>query len=132
LPLFPIIFAGLPLLDAALAVLRRLRSRGSPLSGDRLHVYDLLLARGWSQRKVALSCYSLTASLVAAGWSCVRVGFGQAVMTCAIYFGALLAAALRLGSLNSRHTDLRVQEEKTAVLSGKVLPSTDAFTFYRK
>jgi hypothetical protein len=53
-------------------------------------------------------------------------------MTCAIYFGALLAAALRLGSLNSRHTDLRVQEEKTAVLSGKVLPSAEGFTFYRK
>jgi hypothetical protein len=114
------------------AVLRRLCSHGSPLSGDRRHFYDLILARGWSQRKVALTCYSLTAALVAAGWSCVRVGFGQAVMICAICFGALVAAGLRLGSLSSSMAILKQQEEKTAVLSGKVLPSAEGSTFYRK
>jgi len=132
LPLFPIIFAGLPLLDAALAVLRRLRSRGSPLSGDRLHVYDLLLARGWSQRKLALTCYSVTAALVVAGWSCVRVGFTQGVVISMICFGALVAAGLRLGSLNSYQAHSSVQEQKTAVLSRNVQPSAVGFINCRK
>jgi hypothetical protein len=112
--------------------LRRLCSHGSPLSGDRRHFYDLLLAQGWSQRRVALTCYSLTAALVAAGWWSVRVGFAQGVMICAICFGALVAAGLRLGSLSSSMAILKQQEEKTAVLLGNVQPSDAGFTFCRK
>jgi len=132
LPFFPFLFAAIPLLDAAFAVLRRLRSRGSPLAGDRRHFYDLLLARGWSQRKIAFACYSLTIVLVAAGWSCVGVGFAQGVMISMICFGALVAAGLRLGSLNSYQAHSNVQGEKTAVLSGNMRPSTGGFIFYRK
>jgi UDP-GlcNAc:undecaprenyl-phosphate GlcNAc-1-phosphate transferase len=131
-PSFPIIFAALPLLDAGLAVLRRLRHRGSPLSGDRRHFYDLLLARGWSQRTVALTCYSLTAALVAAGWWSVRVGVAQGVMISAICSGALVAAGLRLGSLRSSMAILKQQEVKTEVLSGDVRPAAEGLTFCRK
>ena len=132
LPLFPFLFAAVPLLDAALAVLRRVLSGGSPLLGDRFHFYDLLIARGSTPRKVALACYSITAVLVAAGWWSMRVGFAQAVMISAFCFGALLTAALWLGSLSSSPADLRVQQEKTAAPSGNVLPSAEDFTFCRK
>lgn len=128
LPLYPLIFAALPLLDAALAVLRRLRRGGSPLTGDRFHFYDLLLARGLSQRKVALICYSITVVLVGTGWWSMRVVFAQAVMISAICLGALLAAALWLGSHRSSPAGLREQEEKTAVLSKSEQPFAEGFT----
>lgn len=68
--LVPILFAGVPLLDAACAVVRRLRRGVSPFVGDREHSYDLLLKRGWSARKVAFALYALTAMLVSVGLFC--------------------------------------------------------------
>jgi UDP-GlcNAc:undecaprenyl-phosphate GlcNAc-1-phosphate transferase len=65
--LVPVLFAGVPLLDAAFAVLRRLRRGISPFTGDREHSYDLLLKYGWSARQVALALYALTAMLVTVG-----------------------------------------------------------------
>jgi UDP-GlcNAc:undecaprenyl-phosphate GlcNAc-1-phosphate transferase len=63
----PLVFAGVPLLDAAFAVVRRLSRGLSPFAGDREHFYDLLLRCGWSARKVAFASYALTAMLVAVG-----------------------------------------------------------------
>jgi hypothetical protein len=132
LPFFPLIFAVIPVLDGAFAVLRRLRSGGSPLSGDRFHLYDLLLTRGSSERKVALTCYLLTGALVAAGRWSVRFGFAQGVMILMICFGALLAAGLLLGSLSSSVANLKQQEENAAVLSRDVQSAAEGLIFCRK
>ena len=65
--LVPLLFAGVPLADAARAVARRLARRTSPMYGDRDHFYDLLLRNGWPARTVALVSYLITALLVTAG-----------------------------------------------------------------
>jgi UDP-GlcNAc:undecaprenyl-phosphate GlcNAc-1-phosphate transferase len=132
LPLFPVIFAAVPLLDAAFAVLRRLRNYGSPLAGDRRHFYDLLLARGWSPRRVSFICYSITAALVAAGWLSVRGGFAQAVWISALCFVALVVAALRLGAFRSCGAVSGVQEAKTAAFLDNVVPSAESNTILRE
>jgi len=93
------IFAGLPLLDLVLAIFRRLRSGGSPLAGDRRHFYDLLLQRGWSPRKVALSTYAITAGFVLVGLKSSQsspVGAACLVLLAAIPF---LFVAVHLGAL---------------------------------
>lgn len=43
---------GIPIIDMSLAILRRVRQKKSIFMGDRQHIYDLLLKRGLSQRKV--------------------------------------------------------------------------------
>lgn len=96
---FPFFVAGLPLLDALLAVIRRLRSRRSPFYGDRQHFYDLLLARGWSPRRVALVCYAITVALAVSGWLSTRGGTAWFFVTLTLSLGALLGAAIRLGAL---------------------------------
>ena len=68
--LVPLLFAGVPLLDAAFAVVRRLLRRTSPFQGDREHFYDLLLQSGWSSRKVALASYVATVLFVILGFVC--------------------------------------------------------------
>jgi len=68
--LIPLLFAGVPLLDAAFAVVRRLRSGISPFEGDRGHFYDLLLKSGWSAREVAFASYAATIMLVIVGFVC--------------------------------------------------------------
>jgi UDP-GlcNAc:undecaprenyl-phosphate/decaprenyl-phosphate GlcNAc-1-phosphate transferase len=65
--LFPLVVAGIPLLDVALAVIRRIRGRASPFFGDRRHIYDLVAARGASSRTVALVCYAATVLLSVIG-----------------------------------------------------------------
>jgi UDP-GlcNAc:undecaprenyl-phosphate GlcNAc-1-phosphate transferase len=47
-----ILVIGLPVFDMAFAILRRLIRRKPLFIGDRDHLYDLLLKKGWSQSKV--------------------------------------------------------------------------------
>lgn len=100
--LFPILIAALPLLDGALAIIRRLSGGLSPLYGDRLHVCDRMMARGWSQRAVALACYGITSVFVAIAWWGVQRHSPQFWLVAALGAGLLTASALTLGSLRSK------------------------------
>jgi hypothetical protein len=100
--LFSLLVAALPLLDALFAVLRRIRHRASPFYGDRRHCYDLQLARGWTARRVALTCYALTAGLVIAGWTTLRLENREAIVASAVVGSGLLVIAVRMGALRSQ------------------------------
>ena len=97
--LFPVMVAGLPLLDTTLAIIRRVRGRASPLSGDRKHFPDLLLARGMSARSVALVCYGVTTLFVSIGSIAGRAKPAVFWLLASIGIGTLLVVALRLGAL---------------------------------
>ncbi len=59
----PIVCFGLPVLDVAIAVVRRFLS-GKPLfKGDREHIHHRLLKRGFSQRDAVLILYGVSALL---------------------------------------------------------------------
>lgn len=66
-----LLFAALPLGDALVAVVRRLRAKVSPLSGDRSHFYDLLRQVGWTVEQVLLFSFIATCSLVSIALCCV-------------------------------------------------------------
>jgi UDP-GlcNAc:undecaprenyl-phosphate GlcNAc-1-phosphate transferase len=110
--LFPLIIAGFPLMDALLAVLRRLRTRESMLRGDRRHFYDLLLARGWTVRKVAYTCYAITFIFVLIGFLILRTDSPLGLWISSIAVGVLLLAAMRLGSLGKNEARPRMQRVK--------------------
>jgi len=109
--IFPLLVAGLPLFDAGLAVVRRLRDGASPLYGDRRHFYDVLLARGWSPRKVALVSYLITASMGAIGWTGLRLDPRGMLLLAALSFAALFVAAIRLGSLRAERRAQRMEAQ---------------------
>jgi UDP-GlcNAc:undecaprenyl-phosphate GlcNAc-1-phosphate transferase len=99
--IFPLLAAALPLADAIFAILRRLESGRSPFHGDRRHFYDLLLAAGWTTKRVAITCYLLTALLAGSGWLAIQ-GDAKRIALVGIAAGAaLLSAAVWLGSLRS-------------------------------
>jgi UDP-GlcNAc:undecaprenyl-phosphate/decaprenyl-phosphate GlcNAc-1-phosphate transferase len=57
----PVVSLGLPILDVALAIVRRFLG-GKPLfSGDNNHIHHKLLRRGLSQREAVLILYAVTA-----------------------------------------------------------------------
>jgi UDP-GlcNAc:undecaprenyl-phosphate/decaprenyl-phosphate GlcNAc-1-phosphate transferase len=97
--LFPFMVAGPPLLDAALAVSRRLLGGGHLLHGDRRHFYDRLLGLGWTPRKVALTTYGLTAAICAIAGLVLKCDFRHALSLSVGAAVILLIAGLRLGSV---------------------------------
>lgn len=97
--LFPVFVAALPLLDAALAIIRRFRHRQSLLRGDRLHLYDVMLVRGSSPRKVALVFFALTGFLAGLGWLVLLTKRTTFILSDVAALAALLCAAVRLGAL---------------------------------
>jgi UDP-GlcNAc:undecaprenyl-phosphate GlcNAc-1-phosphate transferase len=71
-----VLLIGAPVFDSVFAIVRRLRRRVSPFSGDRGHFYDYLSKRGLSTRSVALVGYGLQIVFVAAG-AAVFVGLSM-------------------------------------------------------
>jgi UDP-GlcNAc:undecaprenyl-phosphate/decaprenyl-phosphate GlcNAc-1-phosphate transferase len=98
---FPIVAAALPLLDALLAVVRRLKRGQSPLYGDRGHLYDLMRARGWSPRVVLLACTGITSALCILASVSLLLSAPLAILVDAFAFAALLVMSLRLGSMRT-------------------------------
>jgi UDP-GlcNAc:undecaprenyl-phosphate GlcNAc-1-phosphate transferase len=58
----PILAFGFPVVDTAMTMGRRLVSRKPVFQGDNEHIHHMLLARGWSQRRVALVLYGVCAA----------------------------------------------------------------------
>jgi UDP-GlcNAc:undecaprenyl-phosphate GlcNAc-1-phosphate transferase len=63
----PILIIGAPVVDAAYAILRRLKRRASPLTGDRSHFYDQFMQKGLTVRQTVLLCWAIQAVFVGAG-----------------------------------------------------------------
>jgi UDP-GlcNAc:undecaprenyl-phosphate GlcNAc-1-phosphate transferase len=57
----PILAFGLPVVDTAVTMARRLIGGRPVFQGDGEHIHHMLLARGWSQRRVVLILYSVCA-----------------------------------------------------------------------
>jgi UDP-GlcNAc:undecaprenyl-phosphate/decaprenyl-phosphate GlcNAc-1-phosphate transferase len=58
-----ILVMGVPMVDALFTLFRRIASGRSPFFGDKLHLHHLLLGLGWTQRKIALFYWSVSAIL---------------------------------------------------------------------
>lgn len=99
--LVPLIIAGLPLVDGAFAVVRRVRAGVSPCSGDRMHVYDLLLSRGYSPRTVALTCYGIAIGCSSIGILAERLEGIKFLFLAGALFGTLVIAELQLGAVHA-------------------------------
>lgn len=57
----PVMAFGLPVVDTSITMVRRFISGKPIFQGDREHIHHMLLARGWSQRQVALALYGVCA-----------------------------------------------------------------------
>jgi UDP-GlcNAc:undecaprenyl-phosphate/decaprenyl-phosphate GlcNAc-1-phosphate transferase len=100
--LFPFVVAAVPLIDAALAIARRLAARKSPLRGDRFHGYDLLLERGFAPRAVAIAMVCATLVSAAVGWIALRLSAAAGMVTIVAYTGLLVSVSIWLGALPLR------------------------------
>jgi UDP-GlcNAc:undecaprenyl-phosphate/decaprenyl-phosphate GlcNAc-1-phosphate transferase len=96
---FPLLIAAVPLLDAILVLVRRLRDHRAMLGGDRKHGYDFLMARGWSSRRIAVTVYAISAVMCGVGRVALKSEFRIALTLCLTSVMTLLLLGLRLGTL---------------------------------
>lgn len=58
-----ILVMGIPTVDAAFIIVRRIFNKKSPFQGDKSHLHHLLLKLGWNQRQIALFYWCISAIL---------------------------------------------------------------------
>ncbi|HTV58538.1 MAG TPA: MraY family glycosyltransferase [Verrucomicrobiae bacterium] len=101
---FPVLVSLLPLLDFGFAVFRRLRLGASPFAGDRRHFYDLLLARGWAARHMAVGCAGITVALAALGCMALRMDWNEAA---GLFFWTVALLGMAAGWLGAARSEDR-------------------------
>lgn len=98
----PLFAFGLPVVDTALTIGRRLLSGKPVFEGDREHIHHMLLARGWSQRRVALALYAVSAAFGLAAMLFVNTG---STVPAVVLFVIGVAIILALGKLRYHEVD---------------------------
>jgi len=98
--LLPFAVLLLPLLDMALAMVRRVGAGKSPFHPDRMHLHHRLLGLGHSHRRAVVIMYVWTA-VVAFGVAAL-VTFSTTVVAWALVVGVTLALLATLGPLRGR------------------------------
>lgn len=87
----PILAFGFPVVDTGVTMARRLISGRPIFHGDKEHIHHMLLARGWSQRQVALVLYAVCAAFgllatIFTKTSSPLTGFGLFVVVVTVVF----------------------------------------------
>lgn len=107
----PLLAFGLPVVDTGVTMARRLISGQPMFQGDGEHIHHMLLARGWSQRRVVLILYAVCAvfGLMAAlstSTSSPQTGF--------VLFVIAIAVTVAVGHLRYHEVDeLRAGMKRT-------------------
>jgi UDP-GlcNAc:undecaprenyl-phosphate GlcNAc-1-phosphate transferase len=97
--LLPLAVMAVPLLDLALAVVRRTRRGRSPFAPDKQHMHHRLLEVGHSQRRAVLLMYGLAAVIAGTAVALAFIPVGYALLILASGMAMLIAAVVqpRLG-----------------------------------
>jgi UDP-GlcNAc:undecaprenyl-phosphate/decaprenyl-phosphate GlcNAc-1-phosphate transferase len=88
------LFLGVPVADTAIAVVRRVRAGRPLLLGDRGHVYDQLVDRGWSAPAAVVACVATQGALTAAGVGVALLSGATAVVVTLVTVTSVGAAAM--------------------------------------
>lgn len=86
-----IVIFGLPILDTATALVRRLVNKRPLFVSDRGHIYDQLMDRGHSLKRAVLICYALAGLYAMIGIAMSQIRTRYAVI---IYVAVLIISAM--------------------------------------
>ena len=107
----PILAFGLPVVDTTVTMARRLIGRRPIFEGDGEHIHHMLLARGWSQRRVVLILYSVCAGF---GLLAALSTKTSSPMTGFVLFVIAVAVIVAVGHLRYHEVDeLRAGVKRT-------------------
>jgi UDP-GlcNAc:undecaprenyl-phosphate GlcNAc-1-phosphate transferase len=88
---------ALPAIEAVVAILRRLRAGQTPIAGDRGHVYDQLVDRGWPPARASLAFAGVQLVLAAVALGAAHASGAPAAVIAIGAAGALFFALVAGG-----------------------------------
>lgn len=107
----PILAFGLPVVDTTVTMARRLIGGRPVFEGDGEHIHHMLLARGWSQRRVVLILYTVCAGF---GLLAALSTKTSSPMTGFVLFVIAAAVIVAVGNLRYHEVDeLRAGVKRT-------------------
>ena len=74
-----VLFVAVPVADTAVAIVRRVRAGRPLLQGDRGHIYDQLVDKGWDRIAVTVAFIGAQVALVAVGIAIGGLAAGVAI-----------------------------------------------------
>jgi UDP-GlcNAc:undecaprenyl-phosphate/decaprenyl-phosphate GlcNAc-1-phosphate transferase len=98
----PIVAFGLPVVDTSVAIARRFVSGKPIFEADKEHIHHMLLARGWSPRRVVLVLYGASALFGLLSMLFVNSSSGTTAVVLFVVGGVV---ALALGKLRYHEID---------------------------
>jgi UDP-GlcNAc:undecaprenyl-phosphate GlcNAc-1-phosphate transferase len=99
-----ILVMGVPMVDFIFIIIRRILNKKSPFKGDKKHLHHILLSFGWSQRRIALFYWCISAIL----------GMISLTLTSkSKFFTILMVVVLTGGALLFLHSISKKGNEKT-------------------
>ena len=87
--LVPFLVVGIPIIDMAMTIFRRIAHRQSPMHGDRAHVHHRLIDMGFTQRQTVAILYCISFIL---GISAVVMTVSGEIKAILLLFAVILAA----------------------------------------
>jgi UDP-GlcNAc:undecaprenyl-phosphate GlcNAc-1-phosphate transferase len=106
----PLVVISIPIVDTALAILRRLASRKDLFTGDRQHVYDLLSKKGLGNRRTVLVIYLATFLLGTLSLVMIRLDPVPAILLAIGIVTIMGIIAIRLGTIRPPASRKRIDE----------------------
>jgi UDP-GlcNAc:undecaprenyl-phosphate GlcNAc-1-phosphate transferase len=107
----PILAFGLPVVDTGVTMARRVIGRRPIFQGDDEHIHHMLLARGWSQRRVVLILYAVCAAFGLLAAISIKT---SSPLTGFVLFVIAVAVILGVGQLRYHEVDeLRAGVKRT-------------------
>lgn len=99
-----IVMFALPILDTALAFVRRVVNKRPIFSADRHHLHHQLLARGFTVRQTVIISYGLAICFVILGAAIVFMRTRYVVGAYMVIFGSIIVAAYKSGLVHEKTT----------------------------
>src|SRR5215208_317234 len=109
---------SLPLLDTALAFVRRYVNKRPLFSADKYHLHHQLVARGFTVKQTVVISYVLSIAFVLLGAAIVFTRTRYAVGIYLVVFGSIIVAAFKMGMVH----------ERVKITTPKSLGTSDAVT----
>ena len=107
----PLLAFGLPVVDTSVTMVRRLISGQPMFQGDGEHIHHMLLARGWSQRRVVVILYTVCAGF---GLTAALSTSTSSPQTGFVLFVIAVAVTIAVGHLRYHEVDeLRAGVKRT-------------------
>jgi UDP-GlcNAc:undecaprenyl-phosphate GlcNAc-1-phosphate transferase len=88
------LFLAVPVADTAIAIVRRLRAGRPLLAGDRGHVYDQLVDRGWHPSAGVVTCIAAQAAFTGAGIAITHLSGAAAIVVTIVTVATVGALAI--------------------------------------